>query len=82
MARAIIRYSFNGRGSRGSNLEMGKRLGHTGAGFEKRGTAMWESASDLSEALPAIKRALDLAVERGNLDHIWIYIDDLPANPN
>jgi hypothetical protein len=76
-------YSFNGSGSRRSNLEMGKRLSHTGAGFEKRGTAMWESDSDLSEAVPAIKRALDLVVERGNLDHMWIYSDDLPpTEPN
>jgi hypothetical protein len=79
MARAIIRYSFNAPDSKGSNLEMGKVLGHTGGGFEKRGTAMWESESSLAEAVPALKRALDLAVKRGNLDHIWIYVDDGPS---
>jgi len=63
-------------------MDIGKRLLDQGR-FVRSGTASWESHPDLalSEAVEAVRWALEV-VERSDpyaLDHIWIYIDNGPA---
>ena len=78
MARAIIRYSFDGEEGKAIRHEIGKRLLSSGR-FARHGTASWESTPDTSvpDAISDIRWALEYVQEHPDaLDHIWIYIDD------
>lgn len=80
MARAIIRLSMN-NDKGGLRTEARKMLRK--AGFEDRGTAVWE-ASDQSvdDLLQAVERATQILRREpskpgeGTLDHLWIYVDN------
>jgi len=82
MSRAIIRYSFDGDEGKAIRMDIGKRLLDQGR-FMLSGTASWESHPDLalSEAVDAVRWALEVVEESDPhaLDHIWIYIDNGPA---
>lgn len=79
MARAIIRYSFDGDHAKNIRAEIRKRLTADGR-FRRLGTASWESTPGTSiyDTVSAIRWALEVveASPSGNLDHVWIYIDD------
>jgi hypothetical protein len=81
MARALIRYSFDGAAGKSIRTEIRKRLSQN---FVQHGkTASFESRPDvpLTDVLSDLRWALDVAqsgIPEGQrvLDHIWIYIDD------
>jgi hypothetical protein len=87
MARAIIRYSFDGNAGKAIRTEIRKRLSQN---FVQHGkTASWESrpSAPLTDVLSDLRWALDVAqrkIPEGQrvLDHIWIYIDDPGSLPN
>jgi hypothetical protein len=79
MARAIVRYSFDGKDGKTIRAEIRKRLMADDL-FVALGTASWESteSADLNAAIGRIRWALEV-VEGSDphaLDHIWIYIDN------
>jgi hypothetical protein len=84
MARAIIRYSFDGDEGKAIRTQIRKRLSQN---FVQHGrTASFESKPDvpLADVLSDLRWALDVAqrkIPEGQrvLDHIWIYIDNGPA---
>jgi hypothetical protein len=89
MARAIIRYSFDRDGGKPTRTEFRKRLGVSDAGFQRRGTASWETEGDpepsVKQVLDAIRWVLEgitdpAGSDPDTLDHIWIYVDKGPAN--
>ena len=84
MARAIIRYSFDGDEGKPIRIEIGKRLMYEDR-FRRTGTASWESSPEtsISDAIHAIRWALEFVEESSSeaLDHIWIYIDDPSSAP-
>lgn len=72
MARVIIRYSFaaEAKAIRGSI-----RRTLRGTGFRHVGTATFEASDvDLANAVEALKGVLD-EVAKGDLDNLWIYVD-------
>jgi len=78
MARAIIRYSFDGDEGKVIRGEIGKRL-LADDRFMRHGTASWESTPDtlIKDAVNAIRWALEVVEGHADaLDHLWIYIDD------
>jgi hypothetical protein len=87
MARAIIRYSFDGDDGKAIRTEIRKRLS---TNFVQRGkTASWESRPNarLSDLVGDLRWALERVqteIPDGArvLDHIWIYIDDPSSPPN
>jgi hypothetical protein len=89
MARAIIRYSFDREEGKATRTEMRKRLSASDAGFQRRGTASWETSGDpepsVQQVLDAIRWVLEGITEAGEadaLDHIWIYIDQAESASN
>jgi hypothetical protein len=82
MARAIIRYSFDGDEGKAIRMEIRKRLMADGL-FVAHGTGSWESAEGVSlgDAISRIRWALEYVEQHPHaLDHIWIYLDE-PAAP-
>jgi hypothetical protein len=87
VARAIIRYSFDGDEGKPIRTEIRKRLS---TNFVQQGkTASWESRPDtaLSQLLSDLRWVLErvqteIPDEARVLDHIWIYIDDPASPPN
>ncbi len=82
MARAVIRYSFDGDEGKTIRMEIRKRLMAEDL-FVARGTASWESAenTDLGAVIGRIRWALEAleGTDPDALDHIWIYIDNGPV---
>ena len=83
MGRAIIRFSMDNDRSHVTGNLVRKEL--TDAGFEKIGTASFE-ADDLpqDQIFDALNKAVKIlrdAPGGGTLDHLWIYVDQLP-DPN
>jgi hypothetical protein len=75
MARAIVRYSFDGD-RRASRQAIRDAL--RAAGFVRIGTGSFEAdAAALGPLVAALKTSLDVAADppEGELDHLWIYID-------
>lgn len=85
MARAIIRYSFDGDEGEAIRREIRKRLMVDGL-FVPLGTGSWESdpRTTLEQAVSRIRWALQHVEEEhpAALDHIWVYIDNGPADPS
>jgi hypothetical protein len=82
MARAIIRYSFEG-GTQTAKKTRGKiREELRAAGFAHIGTASWEKHGARGELVEALTTVLEAAArpEAGALDHLWLYLDD-PDGP-
>lgn len=78
MARAIVRYSFDGVSQNVRNHIRGY-LGD--AGFRSTGTGTWEAdgqPAGLMEALRNVMRLIEREAD-GRLDHLWIYVDEPSA---
>jgi hypothetical protein len=80
MARAIVRYSFNGPTATSSPKRTLIRNFLRDSGFVRVGTASWEITEEplpaLMEKLQSVMTELKDLPEGGKLDHLWIYIDE------
>lgn len=82
MTRAIVRWSISGEQNNATGLQIRKVL--TNAYFARRGTGTWEiDGAPTHHVIDAVQDALELMKNPpggGNLDHVWIYIDDAENN--
>jgi len=81
MARAIVRYSINGEQTNATGNAVRKLL--QDAGFDRVGTASFEAFGPPQPILvAALRDALDILenpLGGGELDHLWLYVDDPEA---
>jgi hypothetical protein len=79
MARAIIRYSFNGPTETSSPKRTTVRNMLRDAGFERPGTASAEirgaELTMILETLSGVLAELEDLPDGCDLDHLWIYVD-------
>lgn len=77
MARAIVRYSFDG-GAKGARTKVRNAL--RSAGFEEVGTASFEVRdAPCADVVEALHEILDIVKEPPagvRIDHLWIYLDE------
>lgn len=82
MARGIVRWSIGGENNNATGLRIRKVL--EDAGFDRMGTGTWEAdGPPTADVIDAIQDALDLMKHPpggGQLDHVWIYVDDFANN--
>lgn len=74
MARAILRYSFDGASQ---NVRNRIRSLLEDAGFRRTGTGSWEAEGTPAALMEALRNVMSL-IEReagGQLDHLWINVD-------
>lgn len=82
MARAIVRYSFDGppRGTRSQVRDVLRA-----ADYHELGTASFEARdARLEDLVQALREVLDIVSKPAadvKLDHLWIYLDE-PSEPN
>lgn len=81
MARAIIRYSFNGPTEQSSPKRTAVRNMLRDAGFQRLGTASFEiRGADLADVVDQLQRVLveirSLPEGGCGLDPLWIYVDE------
>jgi hypothetical protein len=82
VARAIIRLSMNKDKGEGALRPQVREILRE-AGFESRGTAVWEASGlPVAPLLQAVARAAEVLqrepspLRPGTLDHLWIYVDN------
>lgn len=77
--RVIVRMSFTGK--KGLQYDLGKRLERCGIRSKPNTTGVWEgTAVNAEEAAKEFQKVFELLAgsagrARGQLNHLWIYID-------
>ncbi len=83
MPRVIVRYSINREGGNQTGNAIRKAVGNYGVG--RIGTGALEGEGSLDDMVNALRDVLDLVENPpgdGEVDHVWIYLDNPPPDSN